>query len=76
MKHMKRLLSVLLTMAVLCTCLIPAASAVDDITGHWAETYLREMTDAGFLVEHFAESDVSYAIPYSARIDVRRPGHQ
>lgn len=49
MKHMKRLLSVLLTMAVLCTCLIPAASAVDDITGHWAETYLREMNEHGVI---------------------------
>ncbi|MBR3867135.1 MAG: S-layer homology domain-containing protein, partial [Butyricicoccus sp.] len=49
MKHLKRLLSVLLTMALLCACVVPAVSAVDDISGHWAEVYLREMNEHGVI---------------------------
>ena len=49
MKHLKRLLSVLLTMALLCACVVPAVSAVDDITGHWAEPYLRAMNEHGVI---------------------------
>ena len=49
MKHLKRFFSVLLTLAVLFTCLTPAALAVDDITGHWAEPYLREMNAHGVI---------------------------
>lgn len=49
MKHLKRLLSVLLTAALLCTAFIPAVSAVDDITGHWAESYLRAMNEHGII---------------------------
>ena len=43
MRHLNRFFSLLLTLALLCACLTPAALAVDDITGHWAEPYLREM---------------------------------
>lgn len=49
MKQFKRLLSALLTFAVLFTCLVPAVSAVDDITGHWAEPYLRTMNEHGVI---------------------------
>ena len=43
MKLWKRTLSCLLLLAMLCIS-APLASATDDITGHWAETYLREMS--------------------------------
>ena len=49
MKFCTRLLSVLLTAALQCTALIPAVSAVDDITGHWAEPYLRAMNEHGVI---------------------------
>lgn len=49
MKLVKRLLSVLLTATLLSTALMPAVSAVDDITGHWAEPYLREMNEHGVI---------------------------
>lgn len=49
MKQLKRLLSVLLTAALLCAAFLPAVSAVDDITGHWAEPYLRAMNEHGVI---------------------------
>ena len=55
---MKKIVSVILTVAVMCTTCASAAN-FNDINGHWAETIINELADKG-IVSGFGRRGLRY----------------